>query len=108
MRAVDGGNPPRQSEEARVRVQVTRNKNDPQFEGTEPFEISVNENEGVNNRVYSIRARDADPEGPFQTLKYELIGDDDGPVYFRCDEDTGEIVIIRSLQETNKRIFVVR
>ena len=62
MRAVDGGNPPKNSGEARVRVEVTRNKFVPFFEGEQPFKVTVNEDQAVNNRILAMRAQDQDPE----------------------------------------------
>ena len=62
IRAHDGGSPPRESNEGRVRVEVTRNKFMPVFTGELPYEVTVNENEGVNDRIFTVRATDDDPE----------------------------------------------
>jgi hypothetical protein len=62
IRAKDGGSPPRESDESRVRVEVTRNKNTPKFTGTLPYMVTVNENEGVNDRIFTVRASDEDPQ----------------------------------------------
>ena len=62
IRAHDGGSPPRESNEGRVCVEVTRNKFLPVFTGELPYEVTVNENEGVNDRIFTVRATDDDPE----------------------------------------------
>ena len=62
IRAHDGGNPTRKSKEGRVRVEVTRNKNTPVFVGEVPYKINVNENKGVGNRIFTVKAQDGDKE----------------------------------------------
>ena len=62
IRASDGGNPARQSNEGRVHVEVTRNKNAPKFVGELPYEVIVNENRGVSNRIFTVKAQDDDKE----------------------------------------------
>ena len=62
VRAVDGGVPAKNSGEARVRVEVTRNKFVPAFVGNQPYEVTVNENQALNNRIFTVQAEDRDPE----------------------------------------------
>ena len=46
-------------------------------------------------------------QGPFRELRYQLIGDDSAPTYFKVTEDTGEISASRDLRETDLEIFNV-
>ena len=46
-------------------------------------------------------------QGPFNTLVYEIIGDDDAPSYFKLDSRTGEVTINRDLRETDAEVFRV-
>ena len=62
MKAVDGGDPARRSDESRVRVAVARNLNSPLFEGGGPFDVTVDDTLGTNNRVYNLQANDADTD----------------------------------------------
>ena len=60
MKAVDGGNPPRRSQESQLIVTVLRNLNDPFFENPGPDEVTVKETMGTGNRVYQFNGRDDD------------------------------------------------
>ena len=46
-------------------------------------------------------------QGPYQTIKYEIIGDDFVSTYFSMDEDSGEMTVKRDLRETKIEIFKV-
>ncbi len=107
IRATDGGTPPLVSEQiARVRVTVTRNANAPKFQGNPPFNATVNENQAPNTKIFEVRATDADPEGPFKTLTFRVIGDDTAPTYFTANEN-GDILVRRNMQETSLENFSV-
>ena len=104
---MDGGTPPLTSDQtARVNVRVTRNANAPQFRGTQ-LNTTVNENQAPNTKIFEVRATDADPEGPFKTLTFEVIGDDTAPTYFTANAN-GDILVRRNMQETTLENFSVR
>ena len=46
-------------------------------------------------------------QGPYQTIRYEIIGDDFVSTYFSMDEDSGEMTVKRDLRETKIEIFTV-
>ena len=80
------------SSAASVTVTVDRNKNAPKFEG-EPFKKTIAQTQGSGSNIYRVQARDRDSKAPFNTIQYELIGDDKGPSYFTCNAKNGEIQV---------------
>ena len=107
VKAVDRGTPPLTSDQtARVNVRVTRNANAPVFQGRQPFNATVNENQAPNTKIAEVKATDRDPEGVFRELTYEVIGDDNAPTYFTAN-DNGDILVRRNLQEAALELFSV-
>ena len=62
IQARDMGTPELNSNQnARVTVQVARNRNDPKFEGM-PFNFKINRNADVNSVIGQVAARDNDQQ----------------------------------------------
>ena len=59
VKVFDGGNPPRQSSEGKVKVTVIRNLNAPVFDD-EVSEVTIDETLGTGNKVFGVKATDED------------------------------------------------
>ncbi|VDI54527.1 Hypothetical predicted protein, partial [Mytilus galloprovincialis] len=102
----DGGSPPRKdSNTGTVTINVIRNNNAPQWESA-TYKQNIPETSGINANVIPVRA--VDPDRVFNVVKYEIIGDDKAPAYFKIDENTGLIQVRASLAGINDEIFYVR
>ena len=104
---MDSGFPQRNSSTAaRIRVRVTRNRNAPRFD-SEEYEKSVPETQQTSSSVLDINAQDSDPEGPFKTITYSLIGDDAAPTFFEIESESGLIKVRRDLRTENVDFYNV-
>ncbi len=106
MRALDGGNPPRRSTEADVTISVGQNKQRPVFQRL-PYATEIQESLPVGRGVYTVQATDADEAAPFNTIRYRIIGDNNAPVYFRINEQSGDINLNTSLSVDSDTAYTV-
>ena len=98
MGVVDNGFPQRNSSTAaRIRMRVTRNRNAPRFD-SEDYEKAIPETQQTSSSILDINAQDGDPEGPFRTITYSLIGDDAAPTFFEIEPESGLIKVRRDLR----------
>ncbi|XP_035826841.1 protocadherin Fat 4, partial [Aplysia californica] len=108
VRAYDLGIPERQSLQfATVRINVIRNSNCPVFSNL-PSTVNISQTLGSNVNIFNVTASDADPPGPYSTLTYSIIGDDNGPVYFRINRNTGEVFTQANLFTDNSASYRLR
>ncbi len=104
---MDNGFPQQNSSTpARIRMRVTRNQNAPRFD-SETYEKSIPETQQTGSSVIDINAQDADPEGPFKTITYSLIGDDAAPNFFEIEPEDGLIKVKRDLRTENVDFYNV-
>ena len=104
---VDNGFPQKNSSSsARIRMRVTRNSNAPRFD-SEDYEKSIPETQQTSSSVLDINAQDGDPEGPFKTITYSLIGDDATPTFFEIESESGLIKVKRDLRTENVDFYNV-
>ncbi|XP_065921690.1 protocadherin Fat 4 isoform X2 [Magallana gigas] len=91
VRANDKGTPQRSSSTlATVRVNVLRNRNCPTF-ASSVVDISIDQS-SVSRVIYDANATDPDAANtPFSTVRYSLIGDENAQVFFRVDDQTGQV-----------------
>ena len=91
------GNPPKKStSSATVIINIKRNQNEPRFTNL-PADITIEQTAAVDERVFSVEARDQDRNEPFNLLYYEIIGDDSATNYFKINE-VGEILVRNDLR----------
>ncbi|GFR89571.1 protocadherin Fat 4 [Elysia marginata] len=90
---------------ATVQVNVFRNQNTPVFINT-PYATTVQENTGVGQSIFRVTATDADLVGTFEQVSYEIIGDDEAPVYFQVNSQTGVISVRSSLATASDSVFI--
>ena len=88
VEAVDGGNPPRQSE-ATILIYVKSERDGEPLFVNEPFTANVKENAPSNSVVIQIKA--TDPDGPDSKLRYALI--DGAKDNFLINSKTGQITV---------------
>ena len=109
--ASDNGVPSLRTYEV-VKLTVTRNENTPtwiqpnsnqQFRAT----TSVLETVGFNTNIYNLQAQDFDNSAPFNTLKFTVIGDGEGPLYFNVGEINGEVTLRSALYQDNAAQYIV-
>ncbi len=87
-------------------MRVTRNQNAPRFDRP-AYEKAIPETQQTGSSVISIIAQDADPEGPFKTVTYSLIGDDAAPTFFDIVSESGLINVRRDLRTENVDFYNV-
>ncbi|GFN78435.1 protocadherin fat 4, partial [Plakobranchus ocellatus] len=90
---------------ATVQVNVFRNQNTPAFLNT-PYATTIQENTGLGQSIFRVTANDADAAGTFEVVRYEIIGDDEAPVYFQVDPQTGVISVRSSLTTASDSVYV--
>ncbi len=74
IQARDKGFPPLSSQQnARVTVNVARNLNDPQFEGT-PYNAAINRDVEVGSEVKEVRAKDNDNSVSICSQSFTCLG----------------------------------
>lgn len=97
VKVTDQGTPPRASNgQATVSFRVARNQRQPTFTNL-PANISVQQTDRMETEVFSVQARDDDVTAPFNKLTYNIVGDDNAPVYFSIDQE-GRIKIKSDLR----------
>ena len=103
---VDNGVPVRSgSNQANVIINVIRNRFPPAFINT-PYATAVDYTVTTGTSVYQVEAQDAD-EAPYNVVTYDLIGDDNGPVFFNVEPSTGIIRVSQSLFSETQTLYVV-
>ncbi|KAK3089813.1 hypothetical protein FSP39_006721 [Pinctada imbricata] len=96
VQATDEGVPNRASQQsASVTINILRNLNCPVFTNL-PNNITVSQSTVLGSRIFNVSAFDQD-EGIFSALTYDLIGDDNAPVYFRIDQNIGSVFLQANL-----------
>lgn len=89
VRAVDGGEPPLESEAKLIFHVKSERDGAPMFILNEPYNVSVNENAKPGTVVVQVKA--TDPDGPDASLRYALI--DGAKDNFVINDVTGEIMV---------------
>ncbi|XP_046579035.1 protocadherin Fat 4-like [Haliotis rubra] len=108
VRATDLGTPTQQSTQvATVRINVLRNNNCPQFINL-PANITIPTSVNFGNSLYNITALDNDPPGRFSTLIYDIIGDDNAPVYFSINTFSGAVSALPNLVSDTLTMYRLR
>ncbi|KAL5011191.1 hypothetical protein ScPMuIL_011726 [Solemya velum] len=103
----DLGIPKRTSQQtATVIINVIRN-NCPFFSNL-PDDLNLSPSQSTNDAIYTVNAFDNDPEGTFNTLRYDLVGDDGATVLFRIDSNSGQIFLRSQLVTDDKSLYVLR
>ncbi|XP_041364042.1 protocadherin Fat 1-like [Gigantopelta aegis] len=92
--AVDGAFRPMNSTTGTLTITVIRNKNPPVFQN-EPYSRSVSQNTVAGTSLVTVVASDADTVAPYNSLTYEIIGDDSAPIYFQINSLTGMITFVQ-------------
>ncbi|XP_060080745.1 protocadherin Fat 4-like, partial [Ylistrum balloti] len=82
---------------ATVVVNVNRNLNPPVITNTQ-FTHEIFQNLSTNGQVFDVEATDQDTVAPFNTLTFDLLGDDNAPVFFDIDASSGVVTLKNSLQ----------
>lgn len=96
LRVQDGGTPPK-SDVAVLSVSVQRNLNAPVFQPNQ-YEAAILETQNVGVPFVTVSAKDEDQRAPFNTIKFEITGEDKSKEYFLIDPDSGAIAVKKSLQ----------
>lgn len=108
VRASDLGTPTQQSTQvATVRINVLRNNNCPQFTNL-PANITIPKSVNFGSSLYNITGVDNDPPGRFSTLIYDIIGDDNAPVYFSINTVTGAVSALPNLFSDTTTMYRLR
>ncbi|XP_036359005.1 uncharacterized protein LOC115211772 [Octopus sinensis] len=107
--AQDQGDPPRSSTfDAKVTIQVQRNKFSPTF--TEKYiEKSISSTANPGEQIAQILASDQDTNAPFNLITYSIEGNDEAKNYFAIDSNTGLITLKKSIgtaSQSTYQIFV--
>ena len=103
---VDNGVPQRSGNtQANVVVNVIRNRFPPIFVNT-PYSTSVDYTVNTGTSVYQVEAQDADV-APYDVVSYDLIGDDNGPVFFSIEASTGIIRVSQNLASETQTLYTV-
>lgn len=105
--ATDNGVPPLSgTNPATVIVNVVRNRNPPFFIG-QPYSARINSTLSVGAPVYDIDAQDSDTRAPYNTIQYDVIGDDVSPVFFTVESQSGQIRLTQSILMESELIYPV-
>lgn len=103
---VDKGVPQRSgNNQANVIVNVIRNRFPPVFIN-QPYATNVDYTVTTGSSVYQVEAEDADV-APYNVVSYDLIGDDNGPVFFNIEASTGIIRVLQSLAAETQTLYTV-
>ena len=103
---VDNGVPPRSGNtQANVIVNVIRNRFPPIFVQT-PYATNVDYSVNQGTSVYQVEAQDADV-APYNVVSYDLIGDDNGPIFFNIEANTGIIRVSQNLASEAQTVYTV-
>ncbi|RUS85645.1 hypothetical protein EGW08_006591, partial [Elysia chlorotica] len=103
----DSGSPVLTGETATVIVNVIRNRNPPVFIN-EPYATAVSQNSFPGTSIYTVTATDADVQAPYNTVTYDIIGDDAAPTYFTINAVTGVISIGQSIASDPSDRYTIR
>ena len=102
----DNGVPNRSgNNQATVIVNVIRNRFPPVFVNT-PYNTNVDYTVSTGTSVYQVEATDQDV-APYNVVSYDLIGDDNGPVFFNIEANTGIIRASQNLVTESQTLYVV-
>ena len=103
---VDNGVPQRSGNtQANVIVNVIRNRFPPVFIST-PYSTAVDYTVSTGSSVYQVEAQDNDV-APYNVVTYDLVGDDNGPVFFNVEASTGIIRVSQNLIGESQTVYVV-
>ncbi|XP_041363172.1 uncharacterized protein LOC121378881 isoform X2 [Gigantopelta aegis] len=98
--AFDGGSPAKSSTVTAV-LNILRNLNKPVFD-KKIYNMTIFETHPLRTIVTQVKASDADRQGPWSNIKYQMIDTSFGSIantYFRIDPLTGEIFVRIPLTE---------
>ena len=106
--AFDLGTPSRSAAlDASVVIQVQRNQFSPFFINA-PYSETIEQTRSVGSLVTQVTADDQDQVSPFGDVTLQLIGDDDGTVYFNFEPSTGRVTVARSLTLDSASFYRLR
>lgn len=100
------GEPPLRTGPNIVTIDVVRNRNSPELQN-EPYQTTITQTTSPGAGVIDVNARDQDPKEPFNQIRYDIIGDDAAPNFFRIDEKSGKISVSNNLENDGTRIYKV-
>ena len=86
---------------------MIRNQHTPQFINL-PYSVTINENFGTTQSIYTVTATDADSLNTFERVRYQLTGDGNAPAFFSVNEVTGQIFITQSLADISQVTYNLR
>lgn len=105
VKAKDDGTPPK-SATATVLINVQRNFFSPVFIQSTLYR-SIPESSPLNSALVTVTAIDSDKKVPYNTVTYEMTGDQDAIQYFYLNPKSGVITVLKKLiKNTNMTIFV--
>lgn len=110
VKAFDRGRPQRKesNNNAQITIQVLRNQNSPIFFNSSYYAL-IKENEISTDRlITTVAASDQDTIPDFNTLKYNIIGDDKSINFFKIRNDNGEIRIARNFINDPAELYKIR
>ena len=103
IRASDQRSPVEQTNEASVRIAISRDEQPPEFLA-EPYFALISENTAVNETVTRVVASDSDLQG---RLQYEVRGVAPGSDYFSIEKNTGTIKVAKPLNDQTATSYTV-
>ena len=87
-------------------VQVNRNLNNPAWIQTD-YSTTIDENFALQSPILTLQATDADSQAPHNSLVYSIISFNNNAANFFSITNTGSLVLINSLVNTNTDTFMV-
>ncbi|XP_023933063.1 protocadherin Fat 4-like [Lingula anatina] len=102
VEAKDRGTPQRSST-AVVLVSVTRNQYAPTFERV--ANLTIPSHQEVATKIYTIVARDPDPQGPNSVIRYSVVGQHNDT--FQIGPDSGVLSLRRSIVRDTRELYIV-
>ncbi|KAL3875972.1 hypothetical protein ACJMK2_033866 [Sinanodonta woodiana] len=98
IRASDNGTPPKSTDSV-LTILVQRNEFSPNFvTNSEVFSLRIPETQTIGVAITRVNATDQDSLAPYNTVKYNVIGDTLASIYFNVNSTSGEIFVKFPLQ----------
>ncbi|XP_076458559.1 protocadherin Fat 1-like [Babylonia areolata] len=108
LTAADNGFPvEKASQTATVVVDVLRNLNTPFFLNS-PYAVTIPETTFVGSSIFRVSASDNDQLNTFESVQFDIIGDDAAPVYFSVEPFSGIVRVASDLSVNTDSIYYVR
>lgn len=92
---------------ATLTINVIRDQFTPRFLNL-PYAVTINENFGTTQSIYTVTATDDDPSNTFERVTYEVTGDGNAPAFFSVDQFNGRIFLRQSLANVAQVTYNLR